>query len=212
LANQAKFGHVLDFSGKRAEIVPSQVWEAVGGEAVAKALFGKNNFTAIPREIFAFSASLQDLDMSFNRLAELPAEVGLLRALTSIDLRNNQLRHLPIDLASLGCLTEVIISMNRFSAFPDVFYAMPGLLSIIASDNQIMGVDADAMLGLQKLNCLDLTNNDINKVPPELGLLPAIKSLKLEGNSFKIPRPAILAKGTPAILEYLRDRISPTFG
>ena len=52
------------------------------------------------------------------------------------------------------------------------------------------------------------TNNSINKVPPELSLLPNLTSLKLEGNCFKIPRPAVLAKGTPALLQYLRDRIS----
>jgi len=33
------------------------------------------------------------------------------------------------------------------------------------------------------------------------------RTLQLEGNSFKLPRAAILAKGTVAVLEYLRGRI-----
>ena len=36
------------------------------------------------------------------------------------------------------------------------------------------------------------------------------RSLQLSGNPCRNPRPAILAKGTPALLQYLRDRI-PTW-
>ena len=34
------------------------------------------------------------------------------------------------------------------------------------------------------------------------------RSVQLEGNPFRVPRPAILAKGTGALLEYLRGRIT----
>ena len=47
-----------------------------------------------------------------------------------------------------------------------------------------------------------------NQVPPELGLIETIKTLKLEGNSFKVPRPNILAKGTAAVMAYLKDRVA----
>lgn len=33
------------------------------------------------------------------------------------------------------------------------------------------------------------------------------RTLQLEGNPFKLPRAATLAKGTAAVLEYLRSRI-----
>ena len=39
------------------------------------------------------------------------------------------------------------------------------------------------------------------------GNLTQIRSLQLEGNMFRVPRPAILAQGTPAVMSYLRDRI-----
>ena len=38
-------------------------------------------------------------------------------------------------------------------------------------------------------------------------LWPAGRSLSLEGNLFKQPRPAVLAQGTASVLQYLRDRI-----
>lgn len=82
--------------------------------------------------------------------------------------------------------------MNRFGTIPAVLYSVPSLVSIIITDNQVADVDAASLRKLSNLNCLDLTNNSIARVPPELGLLPACKSLKLEGNCFKIPRPVYL--------------------
>lgn len=38
-------------------------------------------------------------------------------------------------------------------------------------------------------------------------LVSSIRTLLLDGNPFRVPRAAILVKGTAAVLEYLRDRI-----
>ncbi len=38
-------------------------------------------------------------------------------------------------------------------------------------------------------------------------IINVYRHLQLGGNSFRVPRAAILAKGTDAILEYLRDRM-----
>ncbi len=66
------------------------------------------------------------------------------------------------------------------------------------------------MSGLSKLKMLavlDLQNNSIETVPPELGQLTQLKNLQLEGNAFRVPRPQILVKGTEAVMAYLRDRM-----
>jgi Leucine-rich repeat (LRR) protein len=70
-----------------------------------------------------------------------------------------------------------------------------------------------ALAGLSHLLILDLSNNSIQMVPPELGLLK-LTSLQLMGNCFRVPRPysiylhsAILQKGTQSILDYLVSRI-----
>lgn len=72
---------------------------------------------------------------------------------------------------------------------------------------QIGHIDVAGLSRLPSLAVLDLQNNDIGTVPPELGKLTQIKNLQLEGNGFRIPRPQILVKGTEAIMAYLRDRI-----
>jgi len=62
--------------------------------------------------------------------------------------------------------------------------------------------------GLAALTELDLGNNAISSVPPVVGLMhPTLRRLQLEGNPMRTIRRPIVAKGTPAVLEYLRDRI-----
>jgi len=67
--------------------------------------------------------------------------------------------------------------------------------------------------GLTALTELDLGNNSlgnnsVSSIPPMVGRMhPTLKMLQLEGNPLRTIRRPILAKGTQAVLEYLRDRI-----
>jgi hypothetical protein len=88
-----------------------------------------------------------------------------------------------------------------------VLQGLPGLEILNARDNKVSLVDAVLLASMPRLTVLDLTNNDINQVPPELGLLSKLRSLSLEGNTFRIPRHEVLSKGTACVLSYLRDRI-----
>ena len=72
---------------------------------------------------------------------------------------------------------------------------------------RVTQIDVDGLKQLSKLSILDLGNNNIGQVPPELGLLTNLRVLTLDGNAFRVPRPQILVKGTASIMAYLRDRI-----
>lgn len=74
-------------------------------------------------------------------------------------------------------------------------------------NNQVGGVDAGRLKALVALSTLDLSNNDLLNVAPELGLCMSLRCLSLDGNPFRTPRAAIVAKGTDAVMEYLRSRI-----
>ena len=54
------------------------------------------------------------------------------------------------------------------------------------------------------LRRLDLTNNDLNSLPPELSLMEGLTSLAVEGNPLRTIRREIISKGTVAIKEYLK--------
>ncbi|XP_011937656.1 PREDICTED: leucine-rich repeat-containing protein 40 isoform X8 [Cercocebus atys] len=95
----------------------------------------------------------------------------------------------------------------RFKMLPEVLYRIFTLETILISNNQVGSVDPQKMKMMENLTTLDLQNNDLLQIPPELGNCVNLRTLLLDGNPFRVPRAAVLIKGTAAILEYLRDRI-----
>jgi hypothetical protein len=72
---------------------------------------------------------------------------------------------------------------------------------------QLTGLDVEKILGLAVLNTLDLSNNSLAQLPPKLALLKELRSLQVQGNTFRVPRRDLIDKGTAAVLAYLRDKI-----
>ena len=64
------------------------------------------------------------------------------------------------------------------------------------------------MISLKKLKTLDISNNDLSDLPSELGLLPQLVRIQLEGNPLKCIRQNIRTSGAEALKKYLKDRIA----
>lgn len=155
--------------------------------------------------IWQLKSSLTDLNVANNKLTAVCPEISCCVKLTRLSLSSNSLVDLP-DMQPLSCLLELSLSHNRFQQIPSTVYGLISLETLIASDNQIGDINVADLKQLPKLVSLDLQNNSIHQVPPELGLLP-LRNLQLGGNPFRVPRPAMLAKGTQSLLQYLKDRI-----
>lgn len=84
---------------------------------------------------------------------------------------------LPTTLSSCLKLRDVYLSLNRFTLLPPVIYDCVSLENIFANDNQITTIDVGGLLNLKQLSCLDLSNNDIGRVPPELGNMEWLRSV-----------------------------------
>ncbi|XP_056895439.1 leucine-rich repeat-containing protein 40 isoform X2 [Takifugu flavidus] len=171
---------MLQYSEKQTAAIPDEVFDAAVNQGVTAVNFSKNLLTSIPPRLLEFQSSLSDINLGFNRLAGCDPICSLLQ-LTHIDL--------------------------RFKSFPGVLYQIVSLETILLGNNQVDGVDPSHLMKLSHLSTLDLSNNDLLKIPPELGLCTSLRCLSLEGNPFRAPRAAIVAKGTDAVMEYLRSRI-----
>lgn len=197
----------LNYSNKKASSIPDDVWDAAISGDVATLNLSKNALSEVPPRLLSLGKCLTDLNMSLNKITSLPSDFGCLLKLSSLDLSINQLSDLPDSFSRLITLREINISNNRFRNLPSVLYSLKTLEIILASGNQIQAVEVNSLLPMSSLSTLDLQNNDIAQVPPQLGNVTQLRSLQLEGNPFRNPRAAILAKGTQALLAYLRDRI-----
>ncbi|XP_023214444.1 leucine-rich repeat-containing protein 40-like [Centruroides sculpturatus] len=118
---------------------------------------------------------LIELNLGFNKLTNLPAFLGSCPHLTYLDLRNNQIESVPEEFVSLEMLREINLSYNRFKEIPQVFFRLKKLEILFVSDNQIQKLDVNGLSQLPVLTVLDLRNNDISYVPPELGNLRQLR-------------------------------------
>lgn len=81
------------------------------------------------------------------------------------------------------CLLIIKISTNnkfnknfyRFTDIPEAIYDVVSLESLIANDNVIATIDVSSLEKLKRLAILNLTNNNIAHVPPELGNLKNLR-------------------------------------
>ncbi|KAJ7401491.1 Leucine-rich repeat-containing protein 40 [Pitangus sulphuratus] len=198
---------LLEYSEKQAAEIPEEMFDAVGTNPVATVNFSKNQLREVPPRIVELKDSVCDVNLGFNKISSISLELCRLHKLTHLDLRNNVLTSLPKEMEALTRLQIINLAFNRFKAFPSVLYHLPALETILLSNNQVGSIDPLQLKGMDMLGTLDLQNNDLLHVPPELGNCENLRTLLLEGNPFRTPRAAILAKGTAAVLEYLRSRI-----
>ncbi|XP_068809614.1 leucine-rich repeat-containing protein 40 isoform X2 [Struthio camelus] len=198
---------LLEYSEKQATVIPDDMFDVVRSNPVTTVNFSKNQLNEIPARIVELKDSVCDVNLGFNKLSSISLELCMLHKLTHLDIRNNFLTSLPEEMEALTRLQIINLSFNRFKVFPSVLYHLLTLETILLSNNQVGSVDPLQLQKMDKLGTLDLQNNDLLQVPPELGNCETLRTLLLEGNPFRIPRAAILAKGTAAVLEYLRSRI-----
>ncbi|KAJ3300613.1 Leucine-rich repeat-containing protein 40 [Borealophlyctis nickersoniae] len=162
-----------------------------------------NVFTKVPNIAFELFDTLTTLVLSYNQISEFPT--ASLPKLKVLDLGYNSITTLP-SIVTFPSLLDLNLTKNRISSLPSTF-PFPSVETLILSGNSISVIDAPSFRKLSQLKTLDLSDNAIGSVPPELGLCEGLRTLKLEGNLFRVPRRAILEKGTDAVLAYLRDRI-----
>ncbi|KFU87319.1 Leucine-rich repeat-containing protein 40, partial [Chaetura pelagica] len=198
---------LLEYSEKQAAVVPDEMFQAVRSHPVTTVNFSKNQLSQVPPRIVELKDWVCDVNLGFNKISSISLELCMLHKLTHLDIRNNFLTSLPEEMESLARLQIINLSFNRFKVFPCVLYRILALETILLSNNQVGSIDPLQLKKMDKLGTLDLQNNDLLQVPPELGNCENLRTLLLEGNPFRTPRAAILAKGTAAVLEYLRSRI-----
>uniref|UniRef100_A0A8C6PPL9 Leucine-rich repeat protein SHOC-2 n=1 Tax=Nothobranchius furzeri TaxID=105023 RepID=A0A8C6PPL9_NOTFU len=196
----------LEYSDKHADSIPDELFDAASDQGITTINFSKNQLKATPPRLMELQASVSDLNLGFNKLTDC-SDICKLLQLTHIDLRNNQLSDLPSEMKNLTKLRSIILSYNRLKSFPEVLYEVLSLETVLLGNNQVCVVDPGRLMKLACLTTLDLSNNDLLNIPPELGLCTSLRCLSLEGNPFRTPRAAIVSKGTDAVLEYLRSRI-----
>lgn len=138
-----------------------------------------NHLASLPEWIGETYKCLQVLDINKNHLQSLPSSIGCLKYLRDIDLSFNRyykynFHFLPSSL-NIEMYIYMLCTFRRFTELPEAIYDVVSLESLIASDNLIVKIDVPLLGKLKRLAVLNLTNNNISHVPPELGNLKNLR-------------------------------------
>ncbi|KAK6007998.1 hypothetical protein QM012_004812 [Aureobasidium pullulans] len=178
-------------------------------EDVRELRLARNNFVTIPFEI-SLAQNLKVLDLSNCSLGDKYLnEVITLPALQELFLGSNKIPNWEPLLSLLHAprLSYLDVSNNRLvGSVPTIRSSFPELKVLHAANNRIDAVSHGSLTGLQSV---DLADNNIGYLPPEIGLLwdQGLKGLSVGGNAFRVPSHRILEKGTEATMLWLKDKI-----
>jgi hypothetical protein len=123
---------------------------------------------------------IKHLKLSDN-LTDFPTEIlDLADTLEILDLSFNKLKQLPVDFKKLNHLRIAFFSDNLFEELPEVFGECPRLEMIGLKSNLIKIISKNSLP--PHLRWLILTNNQITEIPKEIGSCYRLQKLALAGN------------------------------
>ena len=149
-----------------------------------------NKLTEIPKEIFNLT-NLKTLNISNNQITEIPKEIFNLTNLTYLDISNNKIKEIPKEIFNLTNLTDLYVSNNQISEMPKEICNLTNLTDLYVSNNQISEIPKEIfnLTNLTNLTDLDISNNQIKEIPKEIVNLSDLYDLDISNNQItEIPK------------------------
>lgn len=137
----------------------------------------------------------------------IEADVNSLPNLLSLDVSSNQLtRIVPAGRAiALPAAQRLTLSLNRLQELPDVS-TWTSLATLAADENAIAELP-EGLTSLDRLRHVDLSNNDVRVVPPEVARMDGLVTLSLAGNPLRDKKFASIS--TEELKDILAARLEP---
>ena len=167
--------------------------------------------THLPDEVFELADTLEVLNLSGNRLTDLPPDMGRFKKLRIVFGSNNLFEQLPESLGECASLEVVgfkatrirhvpaealpprlrwlILTDNAVDQLPDVLGERPALQKLMLAGNRLKALP-EGLADAQNLELLRLSANHIEVLPPWLTRLPRLAWLALAGNPLGWPAAA----------------------
>uniref|UniRef100_A0A671L4K1 Erbin n=1 Tax=Sinocyclocheilus anshuiensis TaxID=1608454 RepID=A0A671L4K1_9TELE len=139
----------------------------------------------VPKEIFSFEKTLEELYLDANQIEELPKQLFNCQLLYRLSLPDNDLTVLPPGIANLINLRELDVSKNSIQEFPENIKNCKVLAIIEASVNPISKLP-EGFTQLLSLTQLYLNDAFLEFLPASFGRLTKLQILELRENQLKM--------------------------
>ncbi|CAG7830714.1 unnamed protein product, partial [Allacma fusca] len=117
---------------------------------------------------------LRSIDMSENKIAEIPINVGAFVNLKHLCLNRNHIEAIPDQIGSLSKLESLSLAGNRIRTIPVAIQKLKKLKDVNLSENQISNFPL-VFCGLTNMVVLNLASNKIQEIPDGVGALQVIE-------------------------------------
>lgn len=139
-------------------------------------------FKGLDKALAVHPDSVFRLDLSKNKLTEVPNEVLQFKNLQELNLSKNKLTSLPSTFR-FDDLRILDVSRNKFNIFPSGICQNVALRNLFMGKNEIKFIP-ECIGELQNLIVLDIWFNPLEDIPESLTKLRNLRSLDLSGISF----------------------------
>ncbi|KAK3427026.1 hypothetical protein EUGRSUZ_F03334 [Eucalyptus grandis] len=165
-----------------------------------------NKLTSLSGHMFASWTVLRELNAARNLLNAIPENLESLSRLIRLDLHQNRISSIPDSIRGCSSLAELYMGNNSLHSLPSEMGELSKLGTLDLRGNQLKDFPVEACK--LHLSVLDLSNNSLTGLPPEIGKMTTLRKLLLTGNPLRTLRSSLVNGPTPALLRYLRSRLS----
>ena len=148
-------------------------------------LLDNKGISELPETFFATVAvklpHLKILNLSDNKLENLPASVEKLANLQSLLLSGNLLEQLPKTIGKLRNLQYLFAGENKIDNLPNSLWRLRNLVELYLADNQITEI-SPLISNLVKLRSLNFSGNLVSQLPSSIGGLINLEVLNVMRN------------------------------
>ncbi|KAI3755799.1 hypothetical protein L1987_55605 [Smallanthus sonchifolius] len=164
-----------------------------------------NKLTMLSEKLVASWAFLTELNAAKNTLSGIPESIGSLSRLIRLDLHQNRIASIPSSIKGCSLLAEFYMGNNFLTLLPTEIGELINLGAFDLHSNKLKEYPVEACK--LKLSVLDLSNNSLSGLPPDIGLMTTLRKLVLIGNPIRTLRSSLVSGPTPALLRFLRSRL-----
>ncbi|GFS73451.1 leucine-rich repeat-containing protein 57 [Nephila pilipes] len=127
-----------------------------------------------PREMFQLVNVLRTLDLSNNKICNIPPTIGNFTNLKNLTASQIKITSLPEEIGTLKKLENINFSLNDLTCLPASFSLLINLRTINLSNNKFVDLPA-VFSDMKRLEMLDMSHNKLVEIPEHVKHVSAIE-------------------------------------
>ncbi|KAF2311231.1 hypothetical protein GH714_021094 [Hevea brasiliensis] len=134
-----------------------------------------------PDEVLDLDKSVRTLDLTHNKLVDIPMEISKLVNMQRLILADNLIERLPMNLGKLQSLKVMMLDGNQITSLPDELGQLVRLERLSIQGNMLTFLP-ETIGSLRNLSLLNVSNNKLKTLPESIGSCFSLEELQANDN------------------------------